>query len=244
MIYLHKILPFFVSPLGIILLLLIISLFSKKRFFAFVALLVLLVSSNPMVGNYLMKKLEYPYQPIPISSIKENDAIVVLSGGLHHTGDEKNSTYEFNDPDRFFAGIDLIKKYKADKLIFTAGQLPWSDNGLPEGYVLKDKAISLGVPGVILVTEKVKNTYEESIAVTKIVPNNSSITLVTSAFHMQRSKYLFEKQGFNVMPYPVDFKSSNSKVSIMSFLPDVNALNKTSLFIRENLGRLYYKLFV
>ncbi|MBL6851361.1 MAG: YdcF family protein, partial [Alphaproteobacteria bacterium] len=109
---------------------------------------------------------------------------------------------------------------------------------------LKDKAISLGVPGVILVTEKVKNKYEESIAVTKIVPNNSSITLVTSAFHMQRSKYLFEKQGFNVMPYPVDFKSSNSKVSIMIFLPDVNALNKTSLYIRENLGRLYYKLFI
>ena len=244
MIYLHKILPFFVSPLGIILLLLIISLFSKKRFFAFVALLVLLVSSNPMVGNYLMKKLEYPYQPIPISSIKENDAIVVLSGGLHQAGNEKYSTYEFKDPDRFFAGIDLIKQSKADKLIFTAGQLPWSDNGLPEGYVLKDKAISLGIPGIILVTEKVKNTYEESLAVTKIIPNNSSIILVTSAFHMQRSKYLFEKQGFDVMPYPVDFKSSNSKVSIMSFLPDVNALNKTSLFIRENLGRLYYKLFI
>ena len=121
--------------------------------------------------------------------------------------------------------------------------MSWSDNGLPEGYVLKDKAISLGVPGVILVTEKVKNTYEESIAVTKIVPNNSSITLVTSAFHMQRSKYLFEKQGFDVMPYPVDFKSSNVKISIMSFLPKIDAFYKTSLFIRENIGRLYYNLF-
>jgi len=196
-----------------------------------------------MVGNYLMKKLEYPYQPIPMSSIKENDAIVVLSGGLHQAGNKKYSTYEFNDPDRFFAGIDLIKQSKADKLIFTAGQLPWSDNGLPEGYVLKDKAISLGVPGVILVTEKVKNTYEESIAVTKIVPNNSSITLVTSAFHMQRSKYLFEKQGFDVMPYPVDFKSSIQNLTIISFLPKVEAFGKTSLYIRENIGRLYYKLF-
>ena len=59
-----------------------------------------------------MKKLEYPYQPIPMSSIKENDAIVVLSGGLHQAGNKKYSTYEFNDPDRFFAGIDLIKNYK------------------------------------------------------------------------------------------------------------------------------------
>ena len=243
MIYLHKILPFFVSPLGIVLIFLIVSLFSKRRFYVFLALLVLLVSSNPMVGNYLMKKLEYPYQPIPMSSIKENDAVIVLSGMLHQVGNKKYSTYEFKDPDRFFAGIDLIKQSKADKLIFTAGQLPWYDNVLTEGYVLKDKAISLGVPGVILVTEKVKNTYEESIAVTKIVPNNSSITLVTSAFHMQRSKYLFEKQGFDVITYPVDFKSSNSKISIMSFLPKIDAFYKTSIFIRENIGRLYYNLF-
>jgi uncharacterized SAM-binding protein YcdF (DUF218 family) len=243
LIYLHKILPFFVSPLGIVLLLLIISIFSKKRFFAFVALIILIASTNPLIGNYLMKRLEHPYQPIPISSIKENDAVIVLSGMLHQVGNKKYSTYEFNDPDRFFAGIDLIKQSKANKLIFTAAQLPWSDNGLPEGYVLKDKAISLGIPGVILVTEKVKNTYEESLAVTKIVPNNSSIILVTSAFHMQRSKYLFEKQGFDVMPYPVDFKSSNVKISIMSFLPKIDAFYKTSIFIRENIGRLYYNLF-
>jgi uncharacterized SAM-binding protein YcdF (DUF218 family) len=190
-----------------------------------------------------MKKLEYPYQPIPISSIKENDAVIVLSGMLNQVGNKKYSTYEFEDPDRFFAGIDLIKQSKADKLIFTAGQLPWRDSGLPEGYVLKDKAISLGVPGVILVTEKVKNTYEESLAVTKMIPKNSFIILVTSAFHMERSKYLFEKQGFDVIPYPVDFKSSNSKISIMSFMPDIDSLYKSSLFIRENIGRLYYKLF-
>ena len=242
LIYLHKILPFFISPLGIILLFLIISLFSKKRVFVFLAFLVLLVSSNPMVGNYLMKKLEYPYQPIPMSSIKENDAIVVLSGGLHQAGKEKYSTYEFKDPDRFLAGIDLIKQSKADKLIFTAGQLPWSDNGLPEGYVLKDKAISLGIPGIILVTEKVKNTYEESLAVTKIIPNNSSIILVTSAFHMQRSKYLFEKQGFDVMPYPVDFRSSNVKFNVFYLIPHYEALKNLSIYIRENVGRLYYNL--
>jgi uncharacterized SAM-binding protein YcdF (DUF218 family) len=180
-----------------------------------------------------MKKLEYPYQPIPISSIKENDAVIVLSGMLNQVGNKKYSTYEFNDPDRFFAGIDLIKQSKADKLIFTAGQLPWSDNGLPEGYVLKDKAISLGVPGVILVTEKVKNTYEESLAVTKIIPNNSSIILVTSAFHMQRSKYLFEKQGFNVMPYPVDFKSSNSKSNNYEFSSKIRSISSNITFYKR-----------
>ena len=244
MIYLHKILPFFVSPLGIIFIFLFASFFFKRKFFVFLAFLVLIVSTNPLVGNYLMKRLEHPYHPIPISSIKENDAIVVLSGMVHKVGNNKHSTYEFNDPDRFFAGIDLIKQSKSDKLIFTAGQLPWTVNGLPEGYILKENAISLGVPGVILVTEKVKNTYEESVAVTKIISNSSSIILVTSAFHMDRSKYLFEKQGFKVTPYPVDFKTYIQKRTIMSFLPKLEALNQTSLFIRENIGRLYYKFFL
>ena len=244
MIYLHKILPFFVSPLGIIFIFLFASFFFKRRFFVFLAFLVLIISTNPLVGNYLMKRLENPYHPIPISSIKKNDAIVVLSGMVRKVGNDKHSTFEFKDPDRFFAGIDLIKQSKSDKLIFTAGQLPWTVNGLPEGYILKEKAISLGVPGEIIVTEKVKNTYEESIAVTKLIPNNSSIILVTSAFHMDRSKYLFEKQGFEVTPYPVDFKTYIQKQTIMSFLPKLEALNQTSRFIRENIGRFYYKFFL
>ena len=230
------------SPLGIVLILLIIFFFNRRKFYVFLSLLILLISTNPFVGNYLAQKLEDPYKPIPISSLKENDAVVVLSGMLYQVGDQKYSTYEFSDPDRFFAGIDLIKQQKANKLIFTAGQLPWTENWKPEGFVLKDKAIALAAPGEILVTGNVKNTYEESIAVTKLIPNNSSIILVTSAFHMHRSKYLFEKQGLNVTPFPVDFKSSNSEFSFLKFMPSIGALHKTSIFIRENIGRLYYKI--
>ncbi|MDC0227627.1 YdcF family protein [Alphaproteobacteria bacterium] len=242
MIYLHKILPFFLSPLGIVLLLLIAFFFNKRKSFIFLSLLILLISTNPFVGNYLAQKLEHPYKPIPISSIKENDAVIVLSRGIHQVGDKDYKIYEFSDPNRFFAGLDLIKQKKSDKLIFTAGHVPWAENFKPEGYILKERAISLGAPGEILVTDKVKNTYEESIALTKIIPNNSSIILVTSAFHMRRSKYLFENQGFDVTPFPVDFISSNLSFSILNFIPSIGALNQSSLFIRENIGRLYYKI--
>ena len=245
MIYLHKILPFFLSPLGIIFIFLVVSFFFKRKFFVFLAFIVLIVSSNPIVGNYLMQKLEHPYKPISSNSISKVDAIVVLSGGLNQVGDKNYFIYEFKDPDRFFGGLHLIKEKKSEKIIFTAGKLPWTNNLKPEGFVLKEKAISLGVANEkILVTENVKNTYEESIAVTKLLPNNSSIILVTSAFHMHRSKYLFDNQGFEVSPFPVDFKSSNAKLSILSFVPSIGSISATSLFIRENIGRLYYKLLL
>jgi len=245
LIYLHKILPFFVSPLGIIFILLFVSFFFKRKFFVFLAFLVLIVSTNPLVGNYLMKRLEHPYHPIPISSIKENDAIIVLGGMLNKVGDQNNNKYEFFDPDRFLGGIDLIKSFKSEKLILMSSQLPWTINWQTEDQVLKEKAISLGLdPDQILVTEKVKNTYEESVAVTKLIPNNSSIILVTSAYHMDRSKHLFDKQGFKVTPFPVDFRSSNLNITIFSFLPNLNAMGMTSKFIKENIGRLYYKFFL
>jgi uncharacterized SAM-binding protein YcdF (DUF218 family) len=244
MIYLHKILPFFLSPLGVSLILLILFFIYRKKTFVFFSLLIMLISSNPYVSNHLTKKLEHPYKPIPISSIKKNDAVVVLSGMIHQVGDKNYSTYEFFDPDRFFAGIELIKQKKSDKLIFTAGQLPWTENWKPEGHILKNKAVSLGILSKILVTTNVKNTYEESIAVTKLISSNSSILLVTSAFHMHRSKYLFEKQGFNVTPFPVDFQTSSSKFTISNFIPAVGALSATSNYIRENIGRLYYKIIL
>ena len=221
------------------------SFFFKRRIFVFLAFIVLVVSSNPIIGNYLMQKLEYPYVPVSINSLQKHDAIVVLSmGGTKKVRTNSNTRYEIVNASRFFSGLELFKNYKADLLIFTAGQVPWNVNRKPEGIVLKNKAISIGIPqSKILVTENVKNTYEESIAVKKLMPNNSSIILVTSAFHMQRSKNLFEKQGFDVFPFSVDFQSSNNKISIMSFLPSLGAIKNTSSFIRENIGRIYYKIF-
>ena len=246
MIYLHKILPFFLSPLGIILTFLIASFFFKRRFFVFLAFIVLVVSSNPIIGNYLMQKLEYPYVPVSINSLQKHDAIVVLSmGGTKKVRTNSNTRYEIVNASRFFSGLELFKNYKADLLIFTAGQVPWNVNRKPEGIVLKNKAVSIGIPqSKILVTENVINTYEESIAATKLIPKNSSIILVTSAFHMDRSKYLFEKKGFVVTPFPVDFKSSASDISMFSFLPSLGAMKKVSTFIKEKIGRIYYKLFL
>ena len=245
MIYLHKILPFFLSPLGFLIFFLIMSLFFRQRLMVLISLLILLISSNAYVGNYLFSTLEYPYKPLSINSINKSDAIVVLSGMIGQVGTGKNIKYEWSDPDRFFAGIKLIKKNKSKLLIFTAGQLPWTKKSKPEGVILRDKAIEFGIDkNKILVSAIVQNTYEESLSILKLIPRGSSIILVTSAFHMERSKFLFEKQGFEVNPFPVDFKISNNDLSILDIIPSLGAMSKTSLFIRENIGRLYYKVIL
>ena len=145
--------------------------------------------------------------------------------------------------DRIFAGIDLIQENKAPVLILTGGKQPWSV-GKPEGEHLRAIAEKLGVPSdIILLTENVQNTDQEAKAVAKFlnkkVPN---IILVTSAFHMPRAQKVFEAAGIEVSPFPVDFLSGADNTKIMDFMPDAEAFRETSFFVREIIGRLYYKL--
>ena len=79
------------------------------------------------------------------------------------------------------------------------------------------------------------------MAVKELISPSKRIILVTSAYHMYRAKRLFEKQGFIVIPYKVDYKISNNKdVTIMDFLPSANNIVLTETGIREIIARLFY----
>ena len=128
-------------------------------------------------------------------------------------------------------------------MILTGGKLPWSV-GKPEGEYLRDVAIKYGVPSKnILLTENVENTDQEATAVAELLNKASpKIILVTSAFHMPRAQKVFEAAGINTEPFAVDFLSEADKSTIMNFIPSAEAFKKTSFFIIELIGRLYYNL--
>ena len=155
----------------------------------------------------------------------------------------RDSTYiEWGDPGRFFGGIALFKAGKAQKLVFTGGKMPWDKAKKTEGDVLKKYAISNGIPAEkIFVTKDVENTADEAVAAKELISQSKRIILVTSAYHMYRAKRLFEKQGFIVMSYKIDYKASrNNTTKLMDFLPSAGNLELTEIGIREIIGRTYY----
>ena len=201
--------------------------------------------SIPIFSNNFFKLVEgsghNDYRK-PISAIDSADAIVVLSGMLE-INDVGDSTYvEWGDPDRFFGGIALFKAGKTQKLVFTGGKMPWDKAKKTEGEVLKEYAISNGIPSEkIFVTKDVENTADEVVAVKELISPSKRIILVTSAYHMYRAQRLFEKQGFIVIPYKVDYKvGRNREIVIMDFLPDAGSLMKTEVGMRELMRRLFY----
>ena len=60
---------------------------------------------------------------------------------------------------------------------------------------------------------------------------------------MYRTKRLFEKEGFEVIAYKVDYKAAgNSTLTVMDFLPSVENLKQTESGLRELIGRTYYSI--
>ena len=244
MLFLHKLLPLIVSPLGLVVSLLLISVLVRRRGPAVVGVLVLLVSALPLTSDRLWEALEAEYPYRPIESVENADAVVMLSGMLGDIETDEGVVTQWGDADRFMTGVDLVKAGKAPLIIFTRGQWPWL-NLPPEGEVLARRAISMGIrEKQILLTGIVTNTADEAAEVKTLMEFGGMrrVILVTSSYHMPRAKMLFDRAGIVSIPYPTDFQSSGGQSDWMSFVPSAHGLNRTSEAIREFIGRLYYSI--
>ena len=243
MIYINKILPIIVSPLGLVIILLFFGVFRKRMLPSLIGLIILIILSLPIVSGQLIKLLEQNYRPTTPNETARADTVIVLSGMV--TLIEKNDGihYEFSEAvDRIFAGINLLKIGKAQKIILTRGKLPWSV-GDPEGEFLAEFIQSQGInPNRILLSEIVQNTNDEAKAISRMLPKNSEVILVTSAFHMPRAVKVFQNQNLKVIPYAVDFRSSVKEINIIDFLPQASAFKDSNFYFREIIGRAYYSM--
>ena len=250
MYFLSKFLPLIFSPLGIVLILIIVFILKKKIKYIYSALIFLFVFSNGILSDSLWRLLEFPWKRLDYSSLNSADGIVVLSGSGLGLPPGNTKIIEWGDPDRFRAGIELYKAKKSNKLIFTGGKSPFNSNLPPEGNIFINEAIAMGIPREdLLTTYPVHNTFEEAEAINKLLykeinSGQKNIILVTSAFHMKRAKKIFERKGINVLPYPVNFISSGNLISSLrnplKWMPSASGLSGSSTAIREIIGRIIY----
>ena len=218
MIYLHKILPLFVLPVGITLILVIAGLRFRRRWLIWSGVAVLWLSSTPLVTGLAVRAAEGWAERGLAVDAPTADAIVVLSEG-RIIAPGKIAVSEWTDGDRFFGGVELFKAGKAPLLVFTGGASSWGSDAALEGDTLAKYAEEMGVPdSQTATTPRVMDTADEAQAVATLLHERLSVPawsggpprvlLVTSAFHMARARLLFERAGLRVLPFPVDFKVS------------------------------------
>ena len=249
MLFLNKLLPIFVLPLGWVFVFGIVGVIRRKRWPVLVALALLYLCALPVVAHHLMHALENAYPPQGLAQVEKADAIVVLSGFLGPSPPPDCHDCLSNTSDaseRFEAGIQLWQRKKGRHLVFTGGRIPWEKQAEVEGAIAGRLAEARGVPAdSILVTREVGNTDDEAHAVASMMRERgwSKVILVTTAWHMPRAARLFRKAGVDSVPFPVDYRTdAQSSVTVLDLLPHADSLGKTELALRELYGIAFYAL--
>ena len=171
MLYLHKLLPSFFLPIGITIILVGAGLLLRKQRLGWLGIAFLYLVSTQFVSEILLRWLEGKSGRREVGKINNAEAIVVLSGGIKQMQNAPLGEWDGVE-DRFEGGVELFQAGKAPLLIFTGGHVPWRPDDLPEGEVLKERAVRLGLPkGKITVTSKAGNTEEEASAVKVLLEN-------------------------------------------------------------------------
>lgn len=257
--YLSKLIPLFLYPLGLACLLLFIALILAWKFPrqlpipVGLALIILLLCSNGWVSNEILRSLEWQY--IPPQEVPEADAIVILGGSTRPQSNPRSTVEIAEQGDRVIYGGYLYQQKKAPIVIPAGGRIAWKGGGdKSEAEDMAALLKLLGVPEEDMILEQESlNTYENAINVKKILEQRDikKILLVTSALHMPRALKIFQKQNIDAIPAPTDYlvseqqlkePSSSTEAIFLNLLPDVDHLEYTTKAIKEYIGTIVYRL--
>ena len=256
--FISKLLPLFVYPLGLTCLLLLVSLWFQWRSPRkasnpiAIALLILLLSSNSVVSNYLIRSLEW--QNLPSEDMSNAEAIVVLGGATKSAIPPRLMVDLNEEGDRLLRAAQLYRQEKAPLIIVAGGRMSWSNSGASEAADMGELLQFMGVPASAIIQEPNSlNTRQNAVNVQQILVEKGieRIILVTSAIHMPRSLLVFKRLGITAIPAPTDYLvsqadfttiSSDRQAIALALLPDVNNLAKTTKALKEYIGIGIYRL--
>jgi len=246
------------SPLGLWLALsalALLGLFGRRAWrtrILVLAQLQLLVFSLPVVGDALLGHLEEEARqleadrPLPaLGSANTVDAIVVLGGGLEGRFEGVRNLPDMNDSgDRVWQAARLYKQGVAHRMVLSGGQFDADPRREAEAHGMKVFMMDMGVPEqALLIEDQSRTTFENALRTRALLGEGThTIALVTSAFHMGRSVLWFEKAGFTVYPVRADIRVLHEKRQFWDHLPKPQALDESTMAIKEYLGRLQLKV--
>lgn len=195
------------------------------------------------IGAWVLHPLEskYPAHQLGNSPI---DGIIVLGGALDPEGTLRAGTPVLNDgAERLTTFVALARAYPQARIIFSGGSGDPIRQEVREADQVKALFAGLGLePDRVIYERDSRNTYENALYSKPLAQPTAGQNwlLVTSSWHMPRAVACFRKVGWQVTPYPVDFRSQSQDHWAM-FQPD-QQLNMLTTGSREWLGLLSYRL--
>jgi uncharacterized SAM-binding protein YcdF (DUF218 family) len=246
---LSKLLNFMLTPIiwiiGCFLYGLITKHQGRKKWFLWTALVLLIIFTNPFLGNLVVKKWEVPYKRMSELS-KNYDYGIVLGGIAEWDAAYKRLIFK-GSTDRLAQAVDLYKTGRIKKLLLSGGSGSETKPEDKEMEFIRDYLLQVGVPeDDILVEPNSRNTHENAKFVAELMDGKEgSYLLITSAFHMRRAEGCFKKEGIKVFSWPVDRISmqEDEELNIKNLIiPSTEYLLNWTLLLKEILGYQIYRI--
>lgn len=257
-VFLSKLLPPLVYPLGLACLLILFALLIRRwarwqRAALILALLILWMGGNRWVAMGLARPLERRYlPPVPLPPA---EAIVLLGGGTASPNAPRPITEVNSAGDRVIYAAWLYHQGKAPVILASGGLLDWTPARTTPAQDMAALLEMMGVPAdAIWLQPESHNTHEDALFSARILKEKGvrRILLVTSAWHMPRSVRLFQAQGLDVLPAPTDFYVTDAdwedlsrfdlRAQLLGLFPSAENLGLTTRMLKEYLGMLVYDL--
>lgn len=173
------------------------------------------------------------------------DGIIMLGGAVNPPITADRGDPSVNDAaERVLAFADLVRRYPQARAVFTGGSGRLLGQDTKEDSSIRAALAQAGIPeGRVIYEAESRNTWENALFSRDLVaprPGERWV-LVTSAMHMPRSVGIFRRIGWEVVPYPVDYRTRHDARPYARFELDHNLPILTDS-TREWLGLLSYRL--
>lgn len=249
---LSKVFWLFFQPVTIILVLALIAFLTMWRGFLRFALaalglsiIFLFLAAFTTLGSVLLAPLEDRFVK-PDQMPQHVDGIVVLGGYMNGDINAGRKGFELNSAaDRIFETMRLARLYPGARVVVSGGDGAFFEESVKEADSTRQMLFDLGFSGERYVYEnKSRNTVENAVLSKKLAQPKHGETwlLVTSAYHMPRSVGCFRKAGFDVVAWPVDYKTRASERFALYLESPNEALSRFSVAMREWVGLAAYWL--
>jgi uncharacterized SAM-binding protein YcdF (DUF218 family) len=151
--------------------------------------------------------------PRPADAPPRVDGIVVLGGAVEQELTEARGIPALNGAaERMTEPVALMRRYPEARLVFTGGQGTLLHGDLTEADVARQLWTDMGVPPERMLFEGAsRNTHENAVLTRALAAPRPGETwlLVTSASHMPRSVGVFRRAGWDVVPWPVNYRTGH-----------------------------------
>ena len=220
-----------------------------RRFVSAGAILLLIAGLSPL-GNALILPLEDRFRRTNLDQPPPPAGFIVLGGAEDRLVATARKVPTLNEAgERIVETVMLARKFPEVKIAFSGGDAGILYSSDSEAIGAQRLLTEMGVaPDRLILESDARDTYENAVYLKAelgkldLLGPGKRWVLITSAYHMPRAMASFRQAGFDVEPWPVDYRTRGRADLTRPFDKVSEGLRRVDVATREWVGLFAYWL--